>query len=727
MGMESLIAERSDARAASQRKTFKNFTPNLVKFSKYFTGYNWQQSFLSFSLLPTKREQSVHLMETSRPLHKIILRASSATICLLLLLVAGDTALAQGRKGPLQRGRDGDGKRTVGILTKIFGKKKKTKDGKVEAADSSQRSEPRANGIKIEDTQQISADPSGDIQVDVPEAATQWAPDGRSFEDSAPPTGNLGLKDLIELALKNSDEVLNRENKIGIAEKRREAEKDWEDPELRFSVSRDNDVELRRPYKTTETRYIDSEGRDVTDSFERNQKGTTSRERQIRNEKNVTRERITKRVFPGIDGDRVEETVESRSLQSRKDSVSGSTTDAAGFSSSESSSGTESTRSTERETTRSFESNPWDPTHPDSGFRIRIRFPIPNFLERKQRIRQAAAEIGIAEVELDAARRQLIREVRDGYERIEYLIALDAFDRQLLAHAEDFHSTLVEQERKNKELIGQDASFEKFVDRVRPDEIAAVRGEIFELKAQLDENQRDIDKEKIRLAELARLGNPDRIIFTNSLVELDVDFGKMDIGYLKAMAQLKRPELKELRFELDIAESETAEEKSKRIPTINFFDIDYGQSFEFGERSKDEFSAQFGMSIPIWSLFGNKAIAASQQEVTARRREVERMIANIGSDVDRAVYSIQSARDYLLRTQESVARAEALLKQTVEEIEASAEDTGRLPEARFEELERVIAARQEVVKALRDYNQGVRALERTIGTDLESALGKQVK
>ncbi|MDA0812560.1 MAG: TolC family protein, partial [Verrucomicrobia bacterium] len=215
--------------------------------------------------------------------------------------------------------------------------------------------------------------------------------------------------------------------------------------------------------------------------------------------------------------------------------------------------------------------------------------------------------------------------------------------------------------------------------------------------------------------------------FTNSLVELDVDFGKMDIGYLKAMAALKRPDLKELRLELEIADSQTAEEKAKRIPMFSFFDIDYGQSFAQGERSADDFGAQIGMSIPLMSLLKNKAVAASEKEAAARRLEVERLTAKLSNEVDRAVRSVGYAKDYLLKTQEHVARAEANLKQTIESIEAEPKDASRLPEAKFDDLGVVIKARQDVVQALSDYNQEVRALESAIGGDLESAFGKQVK
>ncbi|MGK0188203.1 MAG: outer membrane protein TolC [Verrucomicrobiales bacterium] len=706
-----------------QPENFKKTSRRNVDILKSFTGYNWRQSFLSFYLFSGKCGSLVKALLPNLLMRKLFIRSTSLATCLLIMGV-GEAAFAQGRKGSVHM-RKGDGKRTVGILTNLFGKEK--------AQNTEQELDQRsAKGtLKIEGDDDVTIDSESSIDLDVDASNTQWAPEGRSFEQSAPSSGMLGLKDLIELALRNSAEVLNRELEIGIAEKRREAERDWEDPELRFAMSRDNDIELRRPYKTTETRYIDSNGRDVTSSVERdNIKGNTTRESSNRSEREFTTEKITQKITPGSNGDLVEETVESRSNQSRNDSIFSTSTDRSGQSSRENRSSSENTRSTRRETTRSFESNPFDPTHPDSGFRIRVRFPIPNFLERKQRLRQAAAEIGIAEAELTAARRSLIREVRDGYERIEYLVALDAFERQLLAHAEELLVAYAEQERQNSELSAQlqgtGTDVSKLVDRVRPDEIASVRGEIFELKSNLDENQRDIRDEKIALARLARIGNSDRIAFTNSLVELDVDFGKMDIGYLKAMALLKRPDLKELRFELEISESETAEEKSKRIPVINFFDIDYGQSFEFGERSKDEFSAQIGMTLPIWSLFKNKALAASKQEAAARTRELERMVKNVGSDVDLAVEQIRSARDYLLRTQESVAQAEALLNQTIAEIKGSEEDASRLPEARFDDQERVIKARQQVVRALRDYNQHVRSLEQAIGTDLDSALGKQV-
>ncbi|MCB1096725.1 MAG: TolC family protein [Verrucomicrobiae bacterium] len=620
-----------------------------------------------------------------------------------------------------------------GILKRIpnpfrwFGKKDQATEKQSPAADTTQ----------IEDTESITVT-EGSLNKELTQAESsselQWSPDDRGFEQSAPNTGMLGLKDLIELALRNSDEVLRREQEIGIAEGKRDAERDWEDPQLRISAGRDYDRELQRPYTTTERQFIDSQGRDVTDIVGRDGiKGNTSRERRIREDRGIEERKITKEVTPGIDGDRTRETIETRRKESRNESSTGSSTNSAGQSAPNRETSSESSSSTTREVRDSFESNAFDPTYPDYSYRIRVRFPIPNFLEMKQRLRQAKAEIGIAQVEHEAARRSLIGDVRNAYERIEYLFALDSFDQQLLAHAEDFLETLTTRaETNNAEIEKLSAlpnlpNIDKFIDRVRPDEIADVRRDISKLRSKLDENRHDIQKEKRALAELVGLGDPERIAFTNSLVELDVDYGKMDVGYLKSMAALKRPDLAELRLELEIAESETAEAKAKRFPTLNFIDVDWGQSYDQGHRSVSDFGAQIGMSIPIPSLFKNQEMAASKKEADARRREVERKIANIGNDVDRALYGIRTAHDYLLRTQEHVASTEANLKQTIESIEATPEDASRLPEARFKDLEVVIDARQQVVQALRDFNQAVRDLETAIGADLDTALGKEVK
>jgi outer membrane protein TolC len=731
---------RSDGDRGCLCGNFKNNQGRGLDFIKIFTHYKQLQSFLSFGLLPSKRGTFIRFMPVQFPISRLTLSLASFVTCLgMLSMPIGAYAQGKGPKlgGPVDKKEE---KSSGGILKRLprlpwLSKKDKS---------SAEQPEP----TKIEDVENLTSTGEGapEIELAQPELDSdlQWSPEDRSFDQSAPMSGMLGMKDLIELGLRNSEEVLRREREISIAEGNRDTVRDWKDPELRFSIGRDNDIELQRPYTTTERQLIDSQGRDVTDIFGRDLiKGNTTRERRIREEQGITERKITKEVTPGIDGTHTKETTETRSSDTRDESRSGSSTNSVGQSAPNRESSSEKTRSTSRETQRSFESNRADPTYPDSSFRIRVRFPIPNFLEMKQRLKQAKAEVGIAEIEHEAARRSLVRDIRNAYEKIEYLLALDSFDRQVLVHAEDFHQALVAQDEKYKGFEAEVAAAEAnapgltnskdsidpddFVDRVRPDELSTVRSEILTLQSQLDKNLREIQNEKIALAELAGIGDPERIAFTNSLVELDVELEKIDIGYLKSMAALKRPDLKELRLELEIAESQTAEEKAKRIPMFNFFDVDYGQSFDKGELSKDDFGAQIGMSIPLMSLFKNKAVAASKKESAARRREVERLTANLSNEVDLAVRSVGYAREYLLKTQEHVASAEANLKQTIESIQAEPKDASRLPEAKFEDLEVVIKARQEVVRALRDYNQEVRALEKAIGGDLESTFGKQVK
>ncbi|MDA0813310.1 MAG: TolC family protein, partial [Verrucomicrobia bacterium] len=439
----------------------------------------------------------------------------------------GAYAQAKGPKlgGPADKK---DEKSSGGILKRLpfpkFGKK-----------DKSPAKQPEST--KIEGVENLTGASEGEdapeIELAQPELGSdlRWSPENRSFDQSAPMSGMLGLKDLIELGLRNSEEVLRREREISIAEGNRDTIRDWEDPELRFSIGRDNDIELQRPYTTTERQLIDSEGRDVTDIFGRDLiKGNTTRERRIREEEGITERKITKEVTPGIDGTRTKEITETRSSDTRDESRSGSSTNAAGQSAPNRETSSEKSRSTSRETQHSFESNANDPTYPDSSFRIKVRFPIPNFLEMKQRLKQAKAEIGIAQVEHDAARRSLVRDIRNAYEKIEYLLALDSFDRQLLVHAEDFHQALIAQDEWYKafeaELAAAQANSpglasskdsidpDDFVDRVRPDELAAVRSEILTLQSRLDKNLREIRVEKIALAGLSGIGDPEPIAFT---------------------------------------------------------------------------------------------------------------------------------------------------------------------------------------------------------------------
>ena len=432
--------------------SFKNSRSKLLAFFKFYTRYDWRQSFLSFDIVLVKCGRLAQSMVPSRSVRALV-RSSMILSLSALVFGVGESVQAQSRKRPGNPGmRQKSEKRSgVGLLQKWFEKKDTPSTDTSPPAPKKQASRTvKIEELDVTDGSQFELDayqPSDD-------GALQWSPSDSSSKQGGP-AGKLGLVDLIEVALRNSYGVLRRAEAIGVAEKRREAERDWEDPQLRLSFSRDNDVELRRPYTTTETRYTDSRGRDITSRVERdNIKGNTTRERRIRAEQGIQRERIVDRVTPGVDGVKIDRTVHSSGSETRRETRTDSTTDRAGFPSSASrESNNESTRSTSSERTRIFESNPFDPTHPDSGFRIRVRFPIPNWLERKQRLFQAAQEIRLAKIEHSDERRKLIRDVKAGYEQIEYLYALDAFDRQMLSFAETFLAELNEQQRAYDEVV----------------------------------------------------------------------------------------------------------------------------------------------------------------------------------------------------------------------------------------------------------------------------------
>ena len=122
---------------------------------------------------------------------------------------------------------------------------------------------------------------------------------------------------------------------------------------------------------------------------------------------------------------------------------------------------------------------------------------------------------------------------------------------------------------------------------------------------------------------------------------------------------MKHPDLAELRLRLTQAGSVTKEEKGKRIPMPTFLDIDYGQRYENSERERSEFAVQLGFSLPVWSLFKNKAIDASKRVGVGicPRRVKQCQFANVETDVRRQLWLVQEDRaDICLSSANSLPR-----------------------------------------------------------------------
>ena len=423
------------------------------------------------------------------------------TACLGVLSL-GPSVFAQGRKGPVRQGTSADSSKHKRPL---LGRKKKARAQQRQTDNSRRAAEPDASqsvaeadrpsvGVPIKEN--LTSEGGGDtLMVDTstdglgPEF--ERAPGNRSIWEPLDRNGPLGLEDLIRIALHYDPEVMRRYEDIAIEEAAKAAEKDWDDPEIRFAFGRDYDVETGRPYTVTEERIRDSKGRDITNEFARDSiRGNSSSNRNTRNTREFTRERTTTKVTPGIDGDRREEITRTESVESRSDLNRGTQIDSSGFSAPSGSSSSERTKSSTTERTQTFESNAFDPTHPDYGFRIRVRWDLPDFLRMRQRLRQADAEIGIAKVEYEDERRRVETKVTDLYEKVEYLYALDAVDRALQVRAQNYLDALIKRNEENQRLSADLAAggtsakdINDYIDRVGADDIESARGEVLNLRS----------------------------------------------------------------------------------------------------------------------------------------------------------------------------------------------------------------------------------------------------
>jgi outer membrane protein TolC len=737
------------------RSDFKTFIRIRLAFLNFRSLREFAESVLRAARFALRTAVSRNWMPCSRHNWMTLLVAAAA-----LWAVAVDDAYADGKNNRFRPHKERTAKKPGGgILNRLFdGKNKRGGAGASSKQSPSSKENPAQTPSALPETRpevppiERKSDVSADGEVTAIEVDTDppapdgldWSPSGKKFYEGPPSEGMLGLKDVIETAAENSVRLEQLRGAIKDAKANERAEHDWENPQFRFALDHDYDREVRRPYTTTEKRFIDSKGRDVTDRFQRNNNGSTERSREFQKQEGIEQRLIKETATPGPNGTQIDTTEFRKGSSSQTDSTDTRFDLPSDFSTA---STTGSENSSNRDVIResSFESNSFDPLAPDSGLRMRVRIPIPNFVQRPHRLEQAVLDISRVDNEFREERRKLVRDVTDAYERIEYLIALARFDALRLRQAEAYFDAL-------KELAGsappstapetpQDPGDLTEAQKRFPWLLSPTRGGIgavdlrrintaeqavFKAGGALYEAQGTIIIAKSKLAGLARIADWDRIVFTNTLVEREIDLENLNPSYLVAMAAVHRKDLGDLRFRLQISESELAEEKAKRIPVINFVDFDYSRSFEDSERSSDAFGVQISMSIPIADWFFNKSAAARRQERASLQARVDGAIKNISTEVEWAVKLVELHRENAENAAETVKEAKEMVERQIAALEASGQDLERIPEHRFDGQKILIEARQAEIKARRDFNQSIRDLEDAIGTGLDQIFGKEI-
>lgn len=508
-------------------------------------------------------------------------------------------------------------------------------------------------------------------------------------EESAP-AGAVGLRELTVLALQNDPGLVALRHNIPVEEAKKRAAVQWRDPELRFGISRDANIQLDDPYTRsgTSTETFTTRG-NSTESGGLNGNATG---RETTSGTRTTS--FTEQVIPGANSDRVirTETERLQTQTSSRDTDNRGTTNRSG-------SDSEVFRSRTDENV--FHGR--DRLARDQTASVKVRFWLPKPAEMKALIDQAARRVEMANYQITAAERQVILEVREQYEQLQFLSRKLAVSKSQISIIEKH----VEREQK---LLNSGGAFTL-------DQLSFEDLKIPGLELAVDAAEMELEAAKRALAARVGLADGSRIRVDDNLLRSGISLRDTDLDYLTLMAFAHRGEVGILQHEQAIAESELHLVKTKRIPWFSFLEAAYANDSTGGQHTNDNYGVQVGVILPLFS-----EIAKEEDVAEARLQSYYAMLEanqkSIANEVAEAFKSVNDATRHRARTNDAVARHSEKMARRAEDLEA-AENLAAKEQLRYDTEMQQHKLREYQLSADRLYNQSLIRLEKALGADLD--------
>ncbi len=496
-------------------------------------------------------------------------------------------------------------------------------------------------------------------------------PAGPASEDDIP-TGPLGLKELIAIALKNDQKLVELRGNITIEEAKRIAEKDWRDPELRIGRNWDNDVELQQPY---DERRVEQ----ASDSIKRTTKDPD--ETVVERGSSTLTETTNRRVTPGANSDVIRESVSRREVTKLKGPD-----------------GLETRTDVIQRDAYQERFHGQDPLARDDDYSFRLRFYPPHPWERKARLKRADARIGLAKAELHAAEREVISWVRRQYEKLQYL-------RQMMSLTE--------------RGVSIDKGFAEDMQTLMKNGATTLDKVGF---AKMDTINSTIDAEDARVAyenelgELAwKLGiiSVSRIHISANIARPNIPVNSRDLEYYIQMAFASRGELKEIVSRGQISEGDLAVAKSKYIPWFSYMQVHYGVENTGGQQTSDNYGFQVGVTLPFFTWLG--------REKAVHEAAVESLYSQMGAAKQQITAQVTEAYRAVRRTASLKARVAENQKAMGAELDKAvefAQDAVDSKKLNFEAAKKKLDLSESMLSAHRHYNEALIRFEEALGVDV---------
>jgi outer membrane protein, heavy metal efflux system len=318
------------------------------------------------------------------------------------------------------------------------------------------------------------------------------------------------------------------------------------------------------------------------------------------------------------------------------------------------------------------------------GISQTLSFPLTGYYQD----RTAKSEIEIAELQFEAARREIRAAVKEAYTELAYSL-------------------------KQIELVNSELNLARELQEIaqirlevgESSELDLIQSEIQSYRAQNDLRLAEEMKDKARYALFRVIGlDPEDqqygITFPDTLSFIDTDIVQQQV--MKSLEL--NPEIRLVELKTESARRNIRTAKSSYLPDlrINYYRQDYGGGFEFN-------GFEIGVSIPVWFGFNerNKVKRAHAEARQAEWSEIE-SILRVKEKAENAWHSYETSRESIRIHRDFIqSRTSILLSLTQEGYRAGEMDLLRVLEAQRVYLEGI----RQYYQALRNYYLQLIALE----------------
>lgn len=267
-------------------------------------------------------------------------------------------------------------------------------------------------------------------------------------------------------------------------------------------------------------------------------------------------------------------------------------------------------------------------------YTVKLAQEVPLGGKWRQRIQIAGADLDRARWEVQNARRELVKEVKETFYRLVFLDEKRAFADQAVELAQQLLRLAEERYR-----VGESPQLDVNLARV---EVYNVQRQRLEVLSQLTQARATLNR---------LLARPPETPVTVSGT-LDAPLQPLDVEQLRQQALQQRPDLHSRTAALEAARSEVTLAQAQRVP-----DIDVGVIFEREETGSDvkqTFGGSIALPLPLWNR-NTGGIAAAQArtrtaalERTALEQVITTEVTNTMTELQRLQASLQLFQDTIL-------------------------------------------------------------------------------